>query len=443
MQNVFIRYNLDRVFPKGENIACLKTSSNLGNIPISKLNPQPTLIFIWVSYYGSPIKCSTGEKIEPKFWDFEKKRIRKNHPAYMELNMILDDLELKVSKAMYELRLSGRIISIQEIKSVVRAIIQKEVHIRKPLSFLETLEKFISSKQGLVKPLTIRKYKSFHSLMLDFESTQKGKLSFDGIHMEFQDNFRKYLIQKGLLNNTINKYFDNLKSFMRWAEDMGYHKNTVYKQFRAKRDKTPVIHLTQEELVSIENLRAMKNTALHRVQQIFLFQCYTGQRYSDIQNLRHEDIIQDTYGWHWKVNQIKGNKATPIKVPLSNKAKVIIENFTRVKNNPLPTDFIFPRLSGVRINRLLKTLGKHSGITEPIKIQKYSGKDVVVFRKQKWECISTHTARRTFVSLALEKGIPTHVVMKTTGHQSFASLKAYINVSDQVLRSSFSTGFQQ
>jgi site-specific recombinase XerD len=45
--------------------------------------------------------------------------------------------------------------------------------------------------------------------------------------------------------------------------------------------------------------------------------------------------------------------------------------------------------------------------------------------KEKWELVSSHTARRTFITLALERGVTYKQVMKQTGIVKVETLLKY------------------
>ena len=51
---------------------------------------------------------------------------------------------------------------------------------------------------------------------------------------------------------------------------------------------------------------------------------------------------------------------------------------------------------------------------------------------KKHDMISTHTARRTFITISLEKGMRPDIVMSITGHKSYSSFKKYIKLSEKV-----------
>ncbi len=80
----------------------------------------------------------------------------------------------------------------------------------------------------------------------------------------------------------------------------------------------------------------------------------------------------------------------------------------------------------------MKTLGKKVKINHFVSIQRYRGASRIDKKIPKYELITTHTARRTFITLSLEKGIRPEVVMSITGHKDFKSFSAYIKIVDTV-----------
>jgi len=52
--------------------------------------------------------------------------------------------------------------------------------------------------------------------------------------------------------------------------------------------------------------------------------------------------------------------------------------------------------------------------------------------KPKYEFITTHVARRTFITLSLEKGMRPEVVMEISGHKDWRVFKQYIKIVTKV-----------
>jgi integrase len=62
--------------------------------------------------------------------------------------------------------------------------------------------------------------------------------------------------------------------------------------------------------------------------------------------------------------------------------------------------------------------------------------------KTKWEMITSHTARRTYITLNIHKGLGIDTIMRTTGHKNFETLRVYIKQSQQSVYDEFSRVIQ-
>ena len=82
-------------------------------------------------------------------------------------------------------------------------------------------------------------------------------------------------------------------------------------------------------------------------------------------------------------------------------------------------------ISNQKTNIYLKELGEFAGINEPLLITKYRGVEVVEIKEPKYNLMTSHTARRTFVTLSLEKGMRPETVMEITGHKDYKMFKKY------------------
>ena len=95
-------------------------------------------------------------------------------------------------------------------------------------------------------------------------------------------------------------------------------------------------------------------------------------------------------------------------------------------------DFELPVISSQKTNDYVKELGELCKIEEPITLVKYSGVNEVKYTEPKFNFISSHTARRTFVTLSLEKGMRPETVMSITGHKEYKTFKKYIKLTSKV-----------
>jgi integrase len=152
---------------------------------------------------------------------------------------------------------------------------------------------------------------------------------------------------------------------------------------------------------------------------VFCFQCFTGQRFSDLESLTWDDIKNDSWYLHtYKTKDI-------IEIPLSQFAKEILK---RYKSEPKP----LPIISHQKTNNNLKELCQMAEIDEPITLVRYRGAERIERREPKYNLVTTHTARRTFVTISLEKGMRPETIMEITGHTSYKTFKKYIKITSKV-----------
>lgn len=108
-------------------------------------------------------------------------------------------------------------------------------------------------------------------------------------------------------------------------------------------------------------------------------------------------------------------------VPLSKEAQVILD---RNADYPYP----LPRFANQYINRELKVMGKEVGLIRRVQVVKYRDGVREVKYHFLWEILSTHMARKTFISNSLTFGIPEPAIREISGHKDEKSFKRYVQV---------------
>lgn len=102
---------------------------------------------------------------------------------------------------------------------------------------------------------------------------------------------------------------------------------------------------------------------------------------------------------------------------------------------PSPSSgLLLPVISNQNSNYQLKDAAMLAQLDRPVSEVYYVGSERLERTSLAWEVITTHWARRTFVVNALRLGIPAEVVMKFTGHSSYAAMRPYIDVADETKR---------
>jgi len=252
-------------------------------------------------------------------------------------------------------------------------------------------------------------------------------LTFDFFDEKGLNDYVTYLRDvKEMRNSTIGKQLSFLKWFLRWAFRKGVHQNNAYDSYKPKLKSTQkkIIFLTWEELNKLREFEIpAAKQALDRVRDVFLFQCFTGLRYSDVFNLRRSDIKGD----HIEVTTVKTSDSLIIE--LNKHSKAILDKY---KDVAFEDDKVLPVITNQKMNDYLKELAELAGIDEPVHQTYYRGNERIDEVTPKYALLGTHAGRRTFICNALALDIPPQVVMKWTGHSDYKAMKPYIDIADDI-----------
>lgn len=254
-------------------------------------------------------------------------------------------------------------------------------------------------------------------------------LTYELFDEEGLDSFISFLTEKlELRNSTVSKELKLLKWFLKWAENKGYNHRREYSFYhpKFKMVRNPVVFLTQEELFSLYRIDIPRYypsaKMLTEVKDMFCFCCFTSLRYSDMINLKTNNIKKD------RIIITTQKTSDTLTIETNIYAKSILDRYLAGKKNG---DNIFPQFTNSRMNLCLKTLGQMCGFNSPETIVYYKGRQRLEKTVPKWECLSTHCARRTFICNALASGVNAQTIMKWTGHSDYSAMKPYIDVTDE------------
>lgn len=379
--------------------------------------------------YRKVIKIPTSLYIEAKYWNNKEQNVRKNFNLHLEYNTKLLDDKSKINKYysnIFEIEPEIKVPKLTEYliefyndeSKYIKFITPKATNkINYLEDLLEIVDKFILHKSKYIKYTTIQKYKTLQNNLIDFKIKSKYELKINNINSNFKDKFYSYLLrEKNNSNNTIQKQFVLLKTIFLWSIEEGLIEKYDRKLFKIKGYEPDIIVLTQEEINKIENVDLSQNIALDKVRDIFLFSVYTGQRFSDIKNLQFNDIINNL----WYLRTQKTSESNYI--PLSSKAISIVNKY---KDN----DESFKVISSQKINEHLKTLGKLAEVNGIVKKTAFQGVNKIVIEKPKYEFLTFHIARKSFVTTCLEGGLSETETKRLSGHIDGRAFKRYVNLS--------------
>ena len=167
--------------------------------------------------------------------------------------------------------------------------------------------------------------------------------------------------------------------------------------------------------------------SMEHVRDVFLFQCFTGLRYSDVAKLRRSDVKSDS------IRVVTKKTVDGLTIELNDYSRSILDKY---KDCKFPDNLALPVISNQKMNAELKLLCQMVGLTEPTRIVYFRGNVRYEGVYPKWQLVTTHTGRHTFIVSALMLKIPVEVVMKWTGHSSYQSMRPYIAIVDELKKDS-------
>lgn len=387
------------------------------------------------------VKVYTGQSIHPDRWNKADQRAQLRGKGN-ELNGHLNDALTGISERLllaYAESLATGILptaaALREAAAPERPAEPVPQAVASPGTlFWQRYEEWVNYTRAAGTVRTAQAHATAGRHLREFSEANGYAIDFDTLTPTVGDRWAAYLLNvAGLTDNTINKHLGRLKSFMKWAAKRGYTENTALDRVSWARREPDVIALSTAELAALENLPLPVGSRLDKARAWFLLACYTGLRYSDLVSIRPQHLrpATDKLPAHLRLTAQKTRAV--VNVPLSARALDIVN---RLLAGELATLKSQPITNPV-LNRFLKELGQLAGIDSPVEVIRYRGGIADVTTCPKHEKMTVHTARRTFVTLNLGKGMSAEFVMKLTGHTSYKSFQRYVNLTPQRVAEEF------
>ena len=375
-------------------------------MPTLKIRKYKRSVYVIYTHRMKIFKIFTGVKVEDKDWNGSFPR--KSCPDYEIIMRQITDMELRVLNASLKLRAMG----IDPVVDMVRAEFYAQVTTVKP--FWELYDEYLEVQT--FKPGTRQKAIVYRNALERF-CTQSG-YSFNidtWDNLTFGRFVQHLLIDQKYSDSTINRLVRGIKSFLRFAypkKDLSW---MTYNQLPIDEE---IVALTEAEL---KVLISAELEGIHdKIRDLFVFLATTGMRFSDSQRFEPSWIMPEQV---LEFNQLKtGGKAMP---PLYEATRQVLNKW-----NGIP-----PKISNAKFNKHLKVLFQVLNLDRPIVTNVVKGKVVHRSVSPLYSIITSHDARRTFITLCLQKGIPIQDVMRMSGHSDYKGMKPYMRVSLKHLRS--------
>lgn len=398
----------------------------------SKLDDTRRLIFLQFKYSNKKLVYSFNQKVDPKNWNSKTKRVKNNKAATDDglhfINDLLDNLAKACMKG-YNQELANGIPEPIKLKKYLDDVLfppDRQEDDKEDLFHL--FDRFIAGEiksRGRDKSKsTLQNYNTSKNHLLAYQQHIRERISYDSVNLDFFYKFTNFLKKQfkkpdksvGLKHNTVVKTLTVLKTVMTEAVDLGYTSNMQYrhKKFSLSEESTDAVYLTEKEIIKLyrHNLESCKR--LEQTRDLFVVGCFTGLRYSDYSNIGPNNIVEKDGDLYIKMITQKTKEL--VIIPCN---PIVLEIFKKYESN---SNRLPRAISGQKFNDYVKEVCQKAELTEKGRLSTNPDMEL-------WECISSHTARRSFATNLYLEGFPSHEIMKITGHRSEASFRKYIKVS--------------
>lgn len=369
---------------------------------------------------------ATPLKVEPIFWNEKEERVKNSkYCTYRdEVNGALNTIEALIKSFIAKAATSdNEIVSKDSLKNLL------DVHFGKKKAkasdfhsffeaFIEQCDFRLSPRRGgqTIDYKTKREYARTYYYIQEYEKKRKIRLEFRNIDKMFFNDFVAFLQDLGLSTNTIWHKTVSIKAVMKAANEQELTDNTKYTSFKNISEESQAIALSEKELDLLAQFDFSSSPRLERTRDLFLIGCWTGLRFSDFTRIKQENIKDNML----TIQQQKTNEF--VTIPLH---PVFIAIWNKY-NGVLPAN-----ISNQKFNDNLKDVCREAGLKERVmkSITKGGKKQTTVY--EKWQLVSSHTARRSFATNLYKSGFPSISIMQITGHKTESSFLKYIKVTKE------------
>jgi integrase len=364
---------------------------------------------------------STGEKIMPENWDFEnrfpfvngKKKSKFVQSIRLQMNRY-SDLFLE-TESLYK-RINEPFTS-KNLKKVFDEEFKKAPSGKN--TFFDAYDEFTAEKEKGKEwsASTIKRYKNIKNILEKFEAARKFKLTFSKIDETFHREFTSYCMDDlKHINNTYARNLGLFKTFMFWARKNKFTYNDSFVEFKkVERVITNQIALTIDDLNKLMQHK-FESEKLGKVRDVFVFACVTGMRFGELSLIRRSNVTNDFILLKENKDETKETR----EIPLTSISRFIL----------LKYDYKLPLIANQKQNKYIKDVFQEMEYNNKVQKVTTKGKENIKEEMFFYNRISTHTARRTFITMMKRQGKSDKLIASITGHNDMKTLNQYYQISE-------------
>jgi site-specific recombinase XerD len=374
-------------------------------------------IYLRITVDGIPKEISTGRQCDPDRWNAHAGRCNGTKEDAKSLNAYLDTLQTKVYEVRRQLLEKNEIITSNALRNVLKGTNENAKMIMKIFQQHNDEVKNLVGKD--FAPGTLERYKTSYDHTKSFMEWKYSISDMDikRLDFEFVSQYEYWLKSvRNCNHNTTIKYISNFRKIVNLCIRNGWLDRDPFIGFKMTKKEVIPEFLTEHEINKI-TAKKFEFERLGQIRDVFLFCCYTGLAFADVEKLKPSEIGIGIDGSKWIFTN-RQKTDTLSRIPLLPIAIDILEKY---KEHPaiVNSNKVLPVISNQKYNEYLKEIAGICGINKKM---------------------TSHTARHTFATtITLSNGVPMESVSKMLGHKNIKTTQHYAKVLDKKLSEDMNT----
>ena len=351
----------------------------------------------------------------PKFWNESASEFTSKYPNYLQANRILNKIKQDASKVLDLMVEQELEFSLEIFDSLFRP---QEIE---KLNFLPYFELKKNQFNEAGKISSACSYRDTISVLKKFTPDIQN-YSFTKINYDFLIAFESYLRANNCNDGGIGVYMRNIRSIYNSAIKSKIVSSETYpfRDYIISKLKSSKVKkaLSKQDLQLLLDYDFSTNKEGIKALYTYLFSFYCrGMNFTDLAELKWDDIDLSSFSYIRNKTLVKLN----VKIP-DNKYMIEILQYFKIYR-PFNTDYIFPILEkDQNLYTKIELRDRKKSILN------YYGK---LLNKISIECgiktkVTFYTARHTFATLSLKKGLSTVMIKQGLGHQCIKTTETYL-----------------
>lgn len=387
----------------------------------SKKTNKNISVYFRITHNNQSTSYFPGVKILPKYWNSKQKIVNHTHPNSRYYNIRLNECKQSILDIESNFLKNNANYSVKDITSSLKKELDEDTNFKQfPISKLfETFYINLLSNNPS-KLNSIKNYISTYKKFVKFENYYSATYFTSDINKQFLLNYKNFLFkEEELQNSTVEKHIKRFKTFIKSCATEGYEIDNSYKDVSVKVYDVPRFILSRDEIKALKDVK-LTIVSEKKYRDLFIIQCYLGIRISDLKQINEYNIDTNEHTITLQMEKTDKPFICPVPkhiIPLVRKYFIDMQNID-IKD----TDY----------NRIIKRVCMKAGLTNNVEVINYYNDEKKKSNKPKYEVVTTHTARRIFITYMFKTGKYTEAeLMLVTRHTSITEFRKYLVYDDK------------